>query len=331
MPRVVYSRHYNIGFFGLERLHPFDSRKYGRAWKCLRRRFGAVLRQIWVRPPRPVRREELLTVHQQDYLNRLRQPKYAASALEVPQLRYAPSWLIDWCVLRPMRWATMGTVVAARECLRHGFVVNLGGGYHHAKPGGGEGFCIYSDIALAIHFLRHEGLLAADDRVAYVDLDAHQGNGVCHAFMRDNRVFIFDMYNAAIYPAYDAAARERIDCDVGFAGRCHETDYLRKLQDRLPGFLDSIMQQRRVALAIYNAGTDVVRGDPLGGLKLSADAILQRDMFVAQELRKRGLPAMMLLSGGYTPVSYKLVADSVIRLLEEEMHRDAKKRVEERG
>ena len=318
MPRIVYSRHYNIGFFGLEKLHPFDSRKYGRAWRCLRGHFGAVLRRIWVRPPRPVRREELLKVHESDYLNRLRQPKYVASALEIPQLRYAPSWLIDWCVLRPMRWATMGTVVAARECLHHGFAVNLGGGYHHAKPGGGEGFCIYSDIALAIYFLRHEGLLAADDRVAYVDLDAHQGNGVCHTFMQDKRIFVFDMFNSTIYPSYDVEARERIDCAVRLPGACHELDYLRELKGRLPGFLDSIAQQQRVALAIYNAGTDVFLGDPLGGLKLSANAILQRDLFAVQELRKRGLPTLMLLSGGYTSVSYKLIADSVSRLLEEE-------------
>jgi histone deacetylase 11 len=318
MARIVYSRHYNIGFFGLEKLHPFDSRKYGRAWHCLRRHFGASLRDIWVRPSRPISREELLKVHELDYLNRLRQPKYVASALGIPRLRHAPAWLIDWCVLRPMRWATMGTVVAARESLKHGFVVNLGGGYHHAKPGGGEGFSIYSDIALAIHALRDEALLAADDRVACVDLDAHQGNGVCHAFMQDNRVFIFDMYNSTIYPSYDVEARERIDCAVGLSGDCHELDYLRELKSRLPGFLDSIMQQRRVALAIYNAGTDVFQDDPLGGLRLSADAILQRDLFVVQELRKRGLPTLMLLSGGYTPVGYKLVADSVIRLLEEE-------------
>ena len=318
MPRIVYSRHYNIGFFGLERIHPFDSRKYGRAWRCLHRHFGASLRRIWVRPSRPVARNELLKIHELAYLNRLRQPTYVSSALEVPLLRYAPSWLIDWCVLRPMRWATMGTVVAAKESLRHGFAVNLGGGYHHAKPDGGEGFCIYSDIALAIHSLRQDGLLATDDRVVYVDLDAHQGNGVCHVFMRDNRIFIFDMYNSMIYPSYDVEARDRIDCDVRLSSTCDDIDYLRELKGRLPGFLDSITQKRGVALAIYNAGTDVFLGDPLGGLRLSAGAILQRDLYVVQELRKRGLPTLMLLSGGYTRVSYKLVADSVTCLLERE-------------
>lgn len=322
MPRIVYSPHYNIGFFGLEKLHPFDSRKYGRAWRRLHRHFGSALRQIWVRPTRPASREELLKVHAPDYLNLLRQPKYLASALEIPQLQYAPAWLIDWCVLRPMRWATMGTVVAARECIEHGFAVNLGGGYHHAKPGGGEGFCIYSDIALTIHLLRQDGLLADKDRVAYIDLDAHQGNGVCHAFMKDKRVFIFDMFNSMIYPSYDVEARERIDCAVGLPDGCHEVDYLGDLKKRLPGFLDSIAHQQRVALAIYNAGTDVFVSDPLGGLELSADAILQRDLLVVQELRKRQVPTVMLLSGGYTPVSYTLVADSVIRLLEAELDGD---------
>jgi histone deacetylase 11 len=126
------------------------------------------------------------------------------------------------------------------------------------------------------------------------------------------------MFNSTIYPSYDVEARERIDCAVRLPGACHELDYLRELKGRLPGFLDSIAQQQRVALAIYNAGTDVFLGDPLGGLKLSANAILQRDLFAVQELRKRGLPTLMLLSGGYTSVSYKLIADSVSRLLEEE-------------
>ena len=59
--RIVYSRHYDIGFFGLERLHPFDSRKYSRAWKVLRREFGRDLAKLHVRPASPVSREELLS------------------------------------------------------------------------------------------------------------------------------------------------------------------------------------------------------------------------------------------------------------------------------
>jgi histone deacetylase 11 len=317
MPRIVYSPRYNIGFFGLERLHPFDSRKYGRAWRYLRHRFGRRLPKIHLKPPRAVNRHELLAVHQASYLDRLRDSKYVAQALEVPFLQNLPHLLIDWSVLLPMRWATMGTVVAARASLQYGLAVNLGGGYHHAKPNAGEGFCIYSDIAMAIHSLRSEGLLTTQQRVAYVDLDAHQGNGVCHAFMSDPRVFIFDVYNATIYPFYDSAARDRIDCDVRITGACHEQQYLRELKTGLPGFLDSIASSQPVGLAIYNAGTDVLAGDPLGGLNISAAGILERDLFVVRQLRERDIPTVMLLSGGYTRMSHRLVADSVIRLVEE--------------
>ena len=233
-------------------------------------------------------------------------------------MRLLPGRVIDWCVLRPMRWATMGTIMAARESFENGLAVNLAGGFHHAKPAGGEGFCIYSDIALAVHALRDEGLLAEEDRVAYVDLDAHQGNGVCHAFMDDSRIFIFDVYNGTIYPSYDTVARGRIDCDVRLDGSCDENGYLHELKARLPGFLDSIAHSGSVGLAIYNAGTDVFRGDPLGGLDLSSEGVHERDLFVVEELRSRGIPTLMLPSGGYTRASYRLLADSVIRLVERE-------------
>jgi histone deacetylase 11 len=216
----------------------------------------------------------------------------------------------------------MGTVLAARESLQHGFAVNLGGGYHHAKPDGGEGFCIYSDIALAIHSLRNDHALAGNARIAYIDLDAHQGNGVCHSFMRDNSVFIFDMYNSTIYPGYDVRAQQRIDCDVRLTSACHEHEYLNELQSRLPVFLDSITRSEPIKCAIYNAGTDVFTDDPLGGLNLTADGILRRDLYTVRELRRRGIPTLMLLSGGYTRVSYQLVANSVTRLLETELEQD---------
>ena len=317
MPRIIYSRHYNIGFYGLERLHPFDSRKYGRAWRLLRRHFGSAIAQLHVRPRRAASRKELTLIHSADYLTKLRDPKYVAGALEVPPIQRLPSWAIDWHVLRPMRWATRGTILAAMEALVHGFAVNLSGGYHHAKPNHGEGFSIYSDIGVAVAALRDQKLIDENARIAYIDTDAHQGNGVCHTFMSDNRVFIFDIFNCRIYPIFDVDARQRVDCDVGITGSITDAEYMRELNDRLPGFLDSVGRSP-IGLAIYNAGTDVFAGDPLGGLNISAATILERDLFVVGELRKRGIPTIMVLSGGYTKQSFQLVADSVIALIERE-------------
>lgn len=314
-PRIVYSRHYNIGVLGFERLHPFDSRKYGRAWRQLRRWFGGDLRRFAVRPPRPIRKAELLTVHSAAYVAQLRDRKFVARVVEIPQLRNLPGWLIDWCVLRPMRWATMGSVQAAREAMDHGLALNLSGGYHHASPEYGHGFSAYADVGLAIAALRKSGRLGEKDKVIYVDLDAHQGNGVCRSFVKDARVFIYDQYNRDIFPS-DVLAQRRIDCDVPLHRGCHEADYLAALKKRLPVFLDSVNRSGDVKLAIYNAGTDIHVADQLGGLNVSSAGVLERDRFVLNELTGRKIPTAVVLSGGYSRESYMLVAEMVGYVLE---------------
>ncbi|MEM8679570.1 MAG: histone deacetylase [Planctomycetota bacterium] len=312
VPCLVYSWRYNIGFYGFERLHPFDSRKYGRAWRKLKPYRAWASHRI---PDRPARHDELARVHRVDYLARLHRPACVAAALELPFVKFLPAWLIDLHILRPLRWATRGTILAAEAALQCGLAINLSGGYHHAKPHAGEGFCLYADAAIAIESLRASQQIDAASRVMHIDTDAHQGNGVCHCFMDDSRVFLFDIFHADIYPQADSDARARIDCAVPIHSTCTDDEYLGALQQRLPGFIDSITNQP-VALAIYNAGTDVFRGDPLGGLHLSADAILARDLFVVEQLRKRGIPTVMLLSGGYTRESHQLVATSIAQLLQ---------------
>jgi histone deacetylase 11 len=315
MPRIVYSRHYNIGLAGLQRLHPFDTRKYGRAYRMLRQHFGRRLKPITLRPPGPAAREDLLRVHTPAYLDRLRDPRTIAAAVELSVLQRLPAFLLDRFLLRPMRWATHGTILGVEQALRHGLAINLGGGFHHAKPSAGEGFCIYADAAVAVQHARSAGWIDEPSRIAYIDLDAHQGNGVCHCFRDDSRVFVFDMYNADIYPYGDRVARERIDCDLPLSMRCGDTEYIDLLRDRLPGFLDSIAHSHPIALAIYNAGTDIVVGDPLGQLNVTPAGVLQRDAFVVNTLRERGIPTLMLPSGGYTSQSYRLIAESVIAQL----------------
>jgi histone deacetylase 11 len=310
-PAIVYSRHYDIRFFGLERLHPFDSRKYGRAWAVLREEFGRKLLENLVAPGKPSGDDDLRSVHTEAYLaTSLRSPAYLARVLEVPPVARLPRWVVDWRVLRPMRWATAGTVLAAREALRTGMAVNLAGGYHHASRDRGEGFSVYSDIGTAITVLRNERLLGPHDRVVYIDLDAHQGNGVARVFVDDPRVFLFDVYNEFIYPR-DAHARRRIDRDLPIPPGYDDGRYLSLLRAELPPFLDALSKSKLPALAVYNAGTDVFAGDPLGNLNVSAEGVLARDQFVLQALSERGIPWVMLPSGGYTRESYKLLARTV--------------------
>lgn len=317
MPSIVYTPDYDIRAFGLEKLHPFDTRKYSRSLARLEESLGPALRDRVIAPARPSSRDELLAVHTDEYLSRLQSSRYLAQVLEVPEVALVPAAFIRHAVLRPMRWACAGTLLAGELASRHGFAVNLSGGYHHAKSDGGGGFCVYSDIALLIDHLRKIGALREDSIVAYVDVDAHQGNGVCHFFRKDDRVKILDMFNREIYPFHDVDARDRIDCPIPLSSFCTEERYLDLLRNHLTDFLDAISATARIALLVYNAGTDVLRGDPLGLLGMSAAGIVERDLFVARQARDRSIPFVMLLSGGYTSESHKVIADSLAVLLQE--------------
>jgi histone deacetylase 11 len=312
--KLVYAPQYDIGFFGLERLHPFDSRKYGRAWRAVGRELRRQRDRAWLGLSRPASVADLAAVHDRAYLDRLRNSHEMAAALELPLVAGLPGWTVQWAVLRPMRWAVAGSLVAARAALSAGVAVNLSGGYHHAKPDRGEGFCIFNDIAYLVHGLRADGQLGADDRIAYIDLDAHQGNGVCYHFRSDRRVFMYDAFNRDIFPD-DPAARQRIDSPQPLPAGCGGAAYLRLLKTSLPEFIDAIQRSGRVGLAVYNAGTDVFERDLLGGLRLSSADVLERDLYVIGELRARNIPVVMLLSGGYGRESYRLVANTVVELL----------------
>jgi len=312
--KVIYEPGFNFGLLGIEkRWHPFDTQKYRRAWKLsLASRPDLAGRRIRVRSP--VAEADLKLVHDSDYLATLVDRSVIARIVEVPQLARLPAWLLDRVVLRPMRLQTAGTIAAAREALISGLVFQLGGGFHHAKPGSGEGFCCYADVAIAVAALRRDGLLAPDDRIVYVDLDVHLGNGVAHCFADDPRVFLFDMFNPRIFAAFDTVALKRIDCPVPLPKGCAGGEYLDLLAEWLPPFLDSVGKSAPVRLAIYNAGTDVYIDDLLGGVNCSADDVLRRDLFVVEQLRSRGIPTVVVTSGGYSEESHRLIASTVLEL-----------------
>jgi len=316
MLRVVYHPRYNLGFPGAQRLHPFDLRKYARAWHVLRQSLGDRLKQLHVKVDAPVTDAELALVHTAEYLRSLRQSGVVAQAIEVPAMRRAPWWLLDRFVLQPMRWATAGTISAGRAALECGLAFNLGGGFHHAKPDAGEGFSIYNDIAVMIRVLQRDGRLAESRRIAYIDLDAHLGNGVAWCFRDNPRLFHFDMHNSQIYPSYDSVAKQRVDCLVPVFPNWPGREYIDTLRERLPPFLDSVSRSESVGLAVYNAGTDVLESDPLGGLRLSLDDVLTRDQYVIRTLRERSLPTVVLPSGGYTSRSFEAIAKSILAFVE---------------
>ena len=304
---VVYHPDYNITLAGLERLHPFDSRKYGRVVQKLTD-LGLLTPDRMVTPALPS--DEFFRAHlDRAYLEGLSVKKNIASYTEIPPVAILPNFLIRRSILRPMMLATGGTVEAARLALKHGWAINLGGGFHHASLDAGGGFCIYPDISLAVRVIRQER--PQTKRVMIIDLDAHQGNGHERDLGSDPGVFILDMYNHGIYPG-DAAAKRGIDLDVAAPSGITTDEYLRRLKKAL----DEAFTRASPQLVIYNAGTDILAGDPLGGMNVSERGVIQRDQLVFGKALSQKVPLVMVLSGGYQKSNAAVIARSIQNLFQ---------------
>jgi histone deacetylase 11 len=302
MVPIVYHPAYNITAFGLERLHPFDGRKYRRIHDALVAR-GLRRRGDFARP-RAASRDELCKVHSEEYLRSLRRPDVLARILEAPVVRRLPARLIDWRVLRPMRRAVGGTILACRTALERGIAVNLGGGFHHAAADRGGGFCVYADVPLALKILHDEGKVG---RVLVVDLDAHQGDGTAAVLQDWDWASIYDLYEDDLFPFPKQPEDHPIPVGAGLAG----SEYLGIVRDTLPAVLDA----ERPDLVVYNAGSDPFAGDPLARYRLTADDLAERDLLVADLVRERSIPLAMVLSGGYSAQSWKIHADAIEGIL----------------
>ncbi|EFJ48813.1 hypothetical protein VOLCADRAFT_59975 [Volvox carteri f. nagariensis] len=300
---VVYHPSYNISFFGVEKLHPFDSCKYGKVMSALKKQH--VLREGQTVQPREASLEVLADVHTQDYLYRIHYHNFTiVQVTELAALSLLPNKLLQWRIVAPMKLHVGGTMLATGLALERGWAINIGGGMHHASSSRGMGWCPFDDIVLAVRRVRKAaGRLV----VLYIDLDAHQGNGVERDF------YIIDFYNARIFPL-DDEAKPAIDIPVELRFGADDDEILGRLHAALAVAARTLP---RPDLVIYNAGTDVLAGDPLGRLGMTAAGVVQRDEVVWRWCRDMArAPVVMALSGGYTRESAGVITASIRNLFE---------------
>ncbi|XP_052119112.1 histone deacetylase 2 [Arachis duranensis] len=322
---IIYSESYDISFLGIEKLHPFDSSKWGRVCRFLVS-FGVLDKKCIVEPLEASKDDLLVHVNTFCYMEwkmicelkvnfltahlseeeKVPFLKNVATIIEVPPVGLFPNCLVQQKVLHPFRKQVGGTILSAKLAKERGWAINVGGGFHHCSAEKGGGFCAYADISLCIHF----ALVRLNiSRVMIIDLDAHQGNGHETDFAYDSRVYILDMYNPGIYPL-DYEARNYINQKVEVKSGTLTEDYLQKLDEALEVAGRSFDPE----LIVYNAGTDILDGDPLGRLKISPDGITLRDEKVFRFAREKNIPIVMLTSGGYMKSSARVIADSIVNL-----------------
>jgi len=231
--------------------------------------------------PRSADDEDVLRVHTPGYVRQIKTGEFSPAerrALEVPWSRA----LVDGV------WLAAGAAAeAGRRAREDGCAVVLGGGFHHAFPDHGEGFCLVHDVAVATGALRAAGEVA---RVAVVDLDVHQGNGTAAIYAEDADTFTVSLHQENNYPAVKPPSR----IDVGLADGTGDEEYLAALETPLARALAFGPD-----LLWYLAGADPYEHDLLGGLALTRAGLRERDRRVFAAARSAGVPVAATLAGGY--------------------------------
>jgi acetoin utilization deacetylase AcuC-like enzyme len=260
--------------------------------------------------PQPASDEDVLLVHTSTYVNKLKTGTLSPREeleLEVP---YSPE------LVRAFWLAAGGSTLAADYALQNRIAINIGGGFHHAFPDHGEGFCMIHDVAVAIRCMQRDKKIA---RAMTVDCDVHQGNGTAVIFggartpagsLPSNSpsalrplssaqvrgtyagdVFTISLHQENNYPMWKPPS----SIDVDLPDDMGDDDYLAWLDNAL----SSGLRQFQPELICYVAGADPYREDQLGGLALTIEGLKRRDQLVFRVAHARDIPVMVTYAGGY--------------------------------
>src|SRR5580704_9944018 len=265
--------------------------------------------------PQPATDQDILLVHKPDYVQKLKTGTLSPREEMEMEIPYSRD-LVDAFWL-----AAGGSILAARQALANKVSVSIGGGFHHAFPDHGEGFCMIHDVAIAIRRMQR------DDKIRTamtLDCDVHQGNGTAAIFagtrtesvplpsvssstlnparpsasprgkMRGNHagdVFTISLHQHNNYPLYKPPSSIDVDLPDGTG----DDDYLAWLDNAI----SSGLRQFEPDLLCYVAGADPYKEDQLGGLNLTIEGLKKRDELVFRVARARGIPVMVTYAGGY--------------------------------
>jgi acetoin utilization deacetylase AcuC-like enzyme len=257
--------------------------------------------------PQPATDQDVLLVHKPEYVQKLKTGTLSAREEMEMEIPYSPE------LVRAFWLAAGGSILAAEHALQDRVAFNIGGGFHHAFPDHGEGFCMIHDVAIAIRRMQRDNKIRT---AMTVDCDVHHGNGTAAIFagtrvpsdplpsrsastlgrptLRNAHagdVFTISLHQHNNYPMYKPLSSIDVDLPDGIG----DDDYLAWLDNALSSGLRQFTPQ----LLCYIAGADPYCEDQLGGLGLTIDGLKRRDELVLRVARARDIPVMVAYAGGY--------------------------------
>src|SRR5438552_2029090 len=302
--KLIYSDDYYLPIGA----HVFPAEKYKRIHDRLLK--IGIAEQSDFASPLPASDQDVLLVHTPQYVQKLKTGTLSAREELEMEIPYSPE------LVRAFWLAAGGSILAAESALKDRVGFNIGGGFHHAFPDHGEGFCMIHDVAIAIRRMQR------DDKIRTamtVDCDVHQGNGTAAIFAgvrvpsdplpsvsgatiavarpakirnaHAGDVFTISLHQENNYPAWKPPSSIDVDLPDGVG----DDDYLAWLDNAL----SSGLRQFEPDLLCYVAGADPYREDQLGGLGLTIEGLKNRDELVFRVALARGIPVMVTFAGGY--------------------------------
>ena len=259
--------------------------------------------------PQPASDQDILLVHTPRYVEKLKMGTLTPREEQEMEIPYSPE------LVRAFWLAAGGSILAAEHALKDRVAINIGGGFHHAFPDHGEGFCMVHDVAVAIRRLQRDNKIRT---AMTVDCDVHQGNGTAAIFAGTRTpsdplpstspaalsappgkirqahagdVFTISLHQHNNYPA----AKPPSSIDVDLPDGMGDDDYLAWLDNAL----SSGLRQFEPDLICYIAGADPYGEDQLGGLALTLEGLKRRDELVFRVAKARNIPVMVTYAGGY--------------------------------
>jgi len=275
--KIVYSEKYGIDIG----THVFPTQKY----RMIKNRItldDALRNKVQFVDPPFAEDKDILLAHDEAYLDKLKNGTLSDSEMLTLELPYSKELVMGSCL------CCGGTTLASRLALEQRIGIHIGGGFHHAFPDHGEGFCVLNDIAVALRKLKKNQALK---KAIIIDCDLHQGNGSAAIFRDDKDVFTFSIHQEHNYPFYKPPS----DMDIGLPDRTKDKTYLGKLEEHIP----KVISKFKPDIIMYVAGADPYEHDQIGNLALTMDGLKKRDQFILEQGLNYTIPVTIVLAGGY--------------------------------
>ena len=248
--------------------------------------------------PRPATEEELKLLHSADYVSAVRSFSLGLTGYDPSRFNFAgqgdnPIYpgMYDAAIL-----STGASLVAAELLVNREVDVafSISGGLHHAAVGQASGFCVFNDPAIAIKYLLTHGM-----RVAYIDIDAHHGDGVQNAFFEEDRVLTISVHESGqfLFPGTGFVKDLGVGKGTGYSVNLplypytDDEIYLQAFRDIVPPLLRAFAPD----VLVTQLGIDSYHSDPLTHLQVTTMGYVD----AVKELSRMDIPWLALGGGGY--------------------------------